>query len=138
MPIASVWGSRGVKTALTGAVLVNSTAGHGFEMDDILMSSRILHAGSLAVRWALAIADAESYILRGPRYDRGRRSRGGYEIWAAGGDCGDLGKLFMRGHHFPRALVAPSLPAATAGRSAEALARQMQHALASPALSAPA
>src|SRR6185437_16558367 len=33
-PIASVWNS-GAKVGLTGAVLVNSTAGHAFEMDDI-------------------------------------------------------------------------------------------------------
>ena len=52
-PKASVWGT-GHRTSLTNAVLVNSTAGHAFEMDDIHKES-IVHPNSLAVpivsRW---------------------------------------------------------------------------------------
>lgn len=59
-PIASIW-NTGVKTALTGAVLVNSTAGHAFEMDDIYKES-ILHPNSLAVPTALALAEADPTI----------------------------------------------------------------------------
>ncbi len=44
-PLASVWGS-GHRTSLTNAVLVNSTAGHAFEMDDIHKES-IVHPNSV-------------------------------------------------------------------------------------------
>ena len=40
-PLASIW-NNGTKVGLTSAVLVNSTAGHAFEMDDIHKES-ILH-----------------------------------------------------------------------------------------------
>ena len=53
--VASLWGS-GHRTSLTNAVLVNSTAGHGFEMDDIHKES-IVHPNSLAVPAALALAE---------------------------------------------------------------------------------
>src|SRR5206468_10170675 len=56
-PIASIW-NTGIKTGLTGAVLVNSTAGHAFEMDDIHKES-ILHPNSLAVPTALPLAQAD-------------------------------------------------------------------------------
>ena len=56
-PVASLWGS-GVRTSLTNAVLVNSTAGHAFEMDDIHKES-IVHPNSLAVPAALALAEAD-------------------------------------------------------------------------------
>src|SRR6185436_1297243 len=56
-PIASVWNS-GAKVGLSGAVLVNSTAGHAFEMDDIHKES-ILHPNSLSVPTALALAEAD-------------------------------------------------------------------------------
>ena len=59
-PIASIW-NTGVKTALTGAVLVNSTAGHAFEMDDIHKES-ILHPNSLSVPTALALAEADTTL----------------------------------------------------------------------------
>ena len=56
-PLASVWNS-GAKVGLTGAVLVNSTAGHAFEMDDIHKES-IMHPNSLSVPTALALAEAD-------------------------------------------------------------------------------
>src|SRR3954465_8579733 len=56
-PRASVWGS-GAKVGLSGAVLVNSTAGHAFEMDDIHKES-IIHPNSLSVPTALALAEAD-------------------------------------------------------------------------------
>src|ERR1700754_128735 len=59
-PIASVWNS-GVRVGLTGAVLVNSTAGHAFEMDDIHKES-IVHPNSLSVPTALALAEAASTL----------------------------------------------------------------------------
>ena len=75
-PIASVWNS-GAKVGLAGAVLVNSTAGHAFEMDDIHKES-ILHPNSLSVPTALALAEADPALHR-PRHRRrdrdGRRDR---------------------------------------------------------------
>ena len=54
--VASVFGS-GRKTTVANAVLVNSTAGHAFELDDIHKES-IVHPGSLATPVALAFAEA--------------------------------------------------------------------------------
>ena len=55
--IASLWGA-GAKTSLTNAVLVNGTAGHAFELDDIHKES-IVHPDSLAMPVALAFAEAD-------------------------------------------------------------------------------
>src|SRR3546814_5777587 len=46
-PVASLWGS-GRQTSIANAVMVNGTAGHAFELDDIHKES-IVHAGSIAV-----------------------------------------------------------------------------------------
>jgi len=59
-PIASVW-NGGARVGLTGAVLVNSTAGHAFEMDDIHKES-ILHPNSLSVPTALALAPVRTSV----------------------------------------------------------------------------
>jgi len=59
-PVASLWGN-GVRTSLTNAVLVNSTAGHAFEMDDIHKES-IVHPNSLAVPAALALAEVDPLL----------------------------------------------------------------------------
>jgi hypothetical protein len=69
-PLASVWNS-GAKVGLTGAVLVNSTAGHAFEMDDIHKES-ILHPNSLSVPtpWR-----SPKPIRRSPGRTLSRRSR---------------------------------------------------------------
>src|SRR5690242_15561546 len=45
-PVASIFGGGG-KTSVSQAVLVNGTAGHAFELDDIHKES-IVHPGSLA------------------------------------------------------------------------------------------
>jgi 2-methylcitrate dehydratase PrpD len=58
--VASLWGS-GYRTSLTNAVLVNSTAGHAFEMDDIHKES-IVHPNSLAVPAALALAEVDPLL----------------------------------------------------------------------------
>src|SRR5262245_6709221 len=58
--VASLWGT-GQRTSLTNAVLVNSTAGHAFEMDDIHKES-IIHPNSLAVPVALGLAEADSSL----------------------------------------------------------------------------
>ncbi len=55
---ASIFGGGG-KTTVAHAVLVNSTAGHAFELDDIHKES-IVHPGSLATPVALAFAEASA------------------------------------------------------------------------------
>lgn len=93
-PRARIIGTR-VRGGVAQAALVGSTAGHGFEMDDIHAEAH-LHAGSLAVPVALAIADAE------PGID-GRALIAaivaGYEVGLRVG-LAATGKLFLRGHHF--------------------------------------
>ena len=84
-----------VRAGVAQAVLVGSTAGHGFEMDDIHVVAH-LHAGSLAVPVALAIADAESSMLG---RDMIAAVVAGYEVGLRVGIAA-TGKLFMRGHHF--------------------------------------
>jgi 2-methylcitrate dehydratase PrpD len=46
-PVATLWGD-GRRTSVQQAVLVNATAGHAFEMDDIHKDS-VTHPNSLAV-----------------------------------------------------------------------------------------
>ena len=75
----------GKKTSVALAVLVNSTAGHAFELDDIHKES-IVHPGSLATPVALAFAEAAGGapgrdVITGD--DRGLRSR------RARRQCGD-------------------------------------------------
>ena len=53
-PIASLLGSSD-KVSLSGAILVNATAGHAFELDDIHREA-ILHPNSIAVPVALNTA----------------------------------------------------------------------------------
>src|SRR5258707_13152442 len=59
-PQARVIGT-GLKTSVSQAVLIGATAGHGFEMDDIHAAAH-LHAGSLALPVALALADARGSV----------------------------------------------------------------------------
>ena len=54
-PVASIFGC-GQKTSVSSAVLVNATAGHAFELDDIHKES-ILHAGSIATPVVVALAE---------------------------------------------------------------------------------
>ena len=54
-PVASLYGT-GKKTSISGAVLVNATAGHAFELDDIHKES-IVHPGSIAVPVIVALAE---------------------------------------------------------------------------------
>lgn len=84
-----------LRAGVAQAALVGSTAGHGFEMDDIHVVAH-LHAGSLTVPVALAIADAED----------GASGREMIAAVVAGYEAGlrvglaATGRLFMRGHHF--------------------------------------
>jgi len=106
-PRARVIGTL-LATSVSQAVLIGATAGHGFEMDDIHAAAH-LHAGSLALPTALALADTLPAVS-------GRQLiaalAAGYEVGLRVG-LAATGRLFMRGHHFQGA-CGPFVAVATA------------------------
>jgi aconitate decarboxylase len=121
-PVASLWGS-GVRTSLTNAVLVNSTAGHAFEMDDIHKES-IVHPNSLGVPVALALAEADRTLTG---RDIVTALALGYEVGIRVGNAATT-SLFLNGFH-PQGTSGAFVAAATAGRLLKLDATQMQNAL---------
>ncbi len=121
-PTASFWGT-GHRGSVAQAALVNGTAGHAFEMDDIHKDS-ILHPNSLAVPVALAFAEADDRI-------DGREVLSaiiaGYEVGTRVGNAATMA-LFLRGFH-PQGTSGAFVAAATAGRILRLPDTQMQHAL---------
>ncbi|CAM4156641.1 MmgE/PrpD family protein [Bordetella tumulicola] len=121
-PVASLWGS-GRKTSIANAVLVNGTAGHAFELDDIHKES-IVHAGSIAVPVALAYAERDGNW-------NGRdlivSLVAGYEIGTRVGNAATM-SLFYRGFH-PQGTSGVFVAAASAGKALKLDADPMQHAL---------
>lgn len=121
-PVASVWGSGG-KTSIANAVLVNGTAGHAFELDDIHKES-IVHAGSIAVPVALAYAERDgAWSGR----DLVTALVAGYEIGTRVGNAATM-SLFYRGFH-PQGTSGAFVAAASAGRALRLDPVRMQHAL---------
>ncbi len=121
-PVASVMG-MGKKTSVSLAVLVNSTGGHAFELDDIHKES-IVHAGSLATPVALALAEEQ----RGaPGRDVITAMIAGYEVGHRVGSAATM-SLFFRGWH-PQGTSGAFVAAATAARFLRLDASQFQHAL---------
>ncbi|MBP0495159.1 MmgE/PrpD family protein [Pararoseomonas indoligenes] len=122
VPAASLWGT-GLRGSLSQAVLVNSTAGHGFEMDDIHKES-ILHPNSLTTPIALGWAEAEGAVS-------GRELLAaivaGYEVGTRVGNAATMA-LFLDGFH-PQGTSGTFVAAATAGRLRGLDAGRMQHAL---------
>jgi 2-methylcitrate dehydratase PrpD len=128
---ASLWGHGGAsapRTSVSQAALVNCTAGHAFEMDDIHKES-ILHPNSLAVPVAIALA-------QGRRQPGGRPFSGrdmltaivaGYEVGARAGNAATTA-LFLNGFH-PQGVTGPFVAAATAGRLLGLGEQAMLHAL---------
>jgi aconitate decarboxylase len=121
-PVASLWGS-GVRTSLTNAVLVNSTAGHAFEMDDIHKES-IVHPNSLGVPVALALAEADRTLTG---RDIVTALALGYEVGIRVGNAATT-SLFLNGFH-PQGTSGAFVAAATAGRLLKLDAAQLQNAL---------
>jgi len=121
-PVASVFGS-GRKTSVAGAVLVNATAGHAFELDDIHKES-IVHAGSIAVPVVLALAEQ-----RGGASGRDLLTAmaTGYEIGTRVGNAATM-SLFFRGFH-PQGSSGVFVAAASAARMLGLDAKKTQHAL---------
>lgn len=120
-PVASIFGS-GRKTSVAQAVLVNSTAGHAFELDDIHKES-IVHCNSLALPVAIAFAEANDRLTG---RDMIIAMVAGYEVGTRVGSAATT-SLFMRGFH-PQGTSGTFVAAATAGRMLDLNATQMQHA----------
>ena len=121
-PVASLMG-MGRKSSVSLAVLVNSTAGHAFELDDIHKES-IVHPGSLAMPVAMAFAEAAGGA---PGRDVITGMIAGYEVGTRVGSAATM-SLFLRGFH-PQGTSGAFVAAATAGRMLKLDAGQMQHAL---------
>ncbi|ALM83265.1 MmgE/PrpD family protein [Bordetella sp. N] len=121
-PVASLFGS-GRKTSVSQAVLVNATAGHAFELDDIHKES-IVHPGSIATPVGLALAERDGgWSGR----DLITAMAAGYEIGTRVGNAATM-RLFFRGFH-PQGSSGVFVGAATAGRALGLNAGRMQHAL---------
>ncbi|MBR0642406.1 MmgE/PrpD family protein [Plastoroseomonas hellenica] len=118
---ASIWGS-GATASLAKAVLVNSTAGHGFEMDDIHKDS-VLHPNSIVTPIGLGFAEATGVSGR----DLLTAVVAGYEVGTRVGNAATT-QLFLNGFH-PQGTSGAFVAAATAGRLLGLDAGRMQHAL---------
>ncbi len=108
-PQASIFGS-GRKTSVANAVLVNSTAGHAFELDDIHKES-IIHPGSLAFPVALACAEHKGAASG---RDLVTAMVAGYEIGARVGNAATV-RLLLKGFH-PQGTSGAFAAAASAAR----------------------
>lgn len=124
-PVASLIG-MGTKSSVSLACLVNGTAGHAFEMDDIHKES-ILHPGSIATPVALALA--EHLASKGAFGGRDIITAmvAGYEVGTRVGNAATM-SLFFRGFH-PQGTSGAFIAAATASRALSLEAGRFQHAL---------
>lgn len=120
-PAASFWGTRH-RGSVAQAALVNGTAGHAFEMDDIHKES-IVHPNSLACPVAFAFAEEASGMSG---RDVLTAIVAGYEVGTRVGNAATMA-LFLRGFH-PQGTSGVFVAAATAGRILGLSAEQMQHA----------
>ena len=125
-PVATLFG-LGRKTSASLAALVNGTAGHAFELDDIHKES-IIHAGSIATPVALGLAElnAQKFGKVSGR-DVLTAMVAGYEIGHRVGNAATM-SLFFRGFH-PQGTSGTFVAAATAARMLNLDALQFQHAL---------
>ncbi len=121
-PVASIFGGGG-KTSVSQAVLVNGTAGHAFELDDIHKES-IVHPGSLAMPVAVALAEAAGGASG---RDLITAMVAGYEVGTRVGNAATM-SLFLRGFH-PQGTSGAFVAAATAGRMLALDPAKMQHTL---------
>ena len=121
-PAASIFGGGG-RTSVSQAVLVNSTAGHAFELDDIHKES-IVHPGSLALPVAVALAEAAGGVSG---RDLITAMVAGYEVGTRVGNAATM-SLFLRGFH-PQGTSGAFVAAATAGRMLGLDPGEMQHTL---------
>lgn len=118
---ASLVGSS-ERMSVAQAVLVNSTAGHGFELDDAHTRAS-MHAGSIAVATALAISEWRGKVS-GREFITAVVA--GYEAGLRVGIAG-AGNIFKRGFH-SAAVCGGFVAAATAARLLDLDAGRTQHA----------
>lgn len=118
-PAASLWGT-GLKGSVSQAVLVNGTAGHAFEMDDMHKES-ILHPNSLTSPIALGYAEAEGATGR----DMLTAIVAGYEVGTRVGNAATMA-LFLDGFH-PQGTSGTFVAAGAAGKMRGLDAGQMQN-----------
>jgi 2-methylcitrate dehydratase PrpD len=121
-PVASMIG-LGRKTSAALAALVNGTAGHAFELDDIHRES-ILHAGTLTMPVGLALLEERG---KGSGKDLITAMVAGYEIAARVGNGATM-DLFLRGFH-PQGTTGAFASAATAAHIVGLDPSRFQHAL---------
>lgn len=108
-PQATLIGGAG-RTSVSQAVLVNSTAGHAFELDDAHTRAS-MHAGSIGVATALAVSEWRGDVA-GPDFLTAVVA--GYEAGLRVGMAG-AGNIFKRGFH-SAAVCGGFVAAATAAR----------------------
>jgi 2-methylcitrate dehydratase PrpD len=108
-PEAVIFGS-GEKTSAANAVLVNSTAGHAFELDDIHKES-IIHPGSLALPVSLALAESQG---KASGRELITAMIAGYEVGARVGNAATV-RLLLKGFH-PQGTSGAFTAAASAAR----------------------
>ncbi|WP_428539450.1 MmgE/PrpD family protein [Rhodopila sp.] len=120
-PAASFWGTP-YRGSIAQAALVNGTAGHAFEMDDIHKES-IVHPNSLACPVAFAFAEAAGGVSGAELLTA---IVAGYEVGTRVGNAATMA-LFLRGFH-PQGTSGVFVAAATAGRMLGLEAEPMQHA----------
>ena len=111
------------KTTLLNAVLINSTAGHGFESDDIHRES-ILHPNSIVVPVSINVAEKIGNI-------NGKKFLtcvvAGYEVATRIGSAAGT-ELLLRGFH-PQGTHGTIAAAITAGKLMDFSTDQMVHAI---------
>ena len=111
------------KTTLLNAVLVNSTAGHGFESDDIHRES-ILHPNSIVVPVSINVAEKIGNI-NGKKFLTSVVA--GYEVATRIGSAAGT-ELLLRGFH-PQGTHGTIAAAITAGKLMDLNTDQMVHAI---------
>lgn len=121
-PAVSLWGS-GRRASLAQAVLVNGTAGHAFEMDDIHKES-VLHPNSLTSPIALGFSELHGGL---PGRSLLTAIVAGYEVGTRVGNAATTA-LFLNGFH-PQGTSGAFTAAACAGKLQGLDAAQMQNAL---------
>lgn len=121
-PAASIFG-HGHKTSVSLAALVNSTAGHAFELDDT-HTQGIMHPGALAIPVSMAFAEAAGGA---PGRDLITGIVAGYEVGTRVGNAATM-SLFYRGFH-PQGTSGTFVAAAAAGRMLNLDPDRLRHAL---------
>ena len=111
------------KTTLLNAVLINSTAGHGFESDDIHRES-ILHPNSIVVPVSINVAEKIGNI-NGKKFLTSVIA--GYEVATRIGSAAGT-ELLLRGFH-PQGTHGTIAAAITAGKLMDLNTDQMVHAI---------